>query len=95
VLPEKRPCRPFAAFASTALVLDLEMGDMDGIEVLKIFKKMDPTMPVTMVTSHGSETAAREGVKFRAFDYLTIPCDFTEGSGCHTHPQNEDRMLLF
>jgi DNA-binding NtrC family response regulator len=55
-------------------VLDLKMEDMDGIEVLKIFKKMDPAMPVIMLTGHGSETAAREGIKFGAFDYLTKPC---------------------
>jgi DNA-binding NtrC family response regulator len=44
-------------------VLDLKMEDMDGIEVLKIFKKMDPEMPVIMLTGHGSETAAREGIE--------------------------------
>ncbi len=59
-------------------VLDLKMEDMDGIEVLKIFKKMDPAMPVIMLTGHGSETAAREGIKFGAFDYLTKPCDLDE-----------------
>ncbi|MBI5594145.1 MAG: response regulator [Deltaproteobacteria bacterium] len=59
-------------------VLDLKMEDMDGIEVLKIFKKMDPDMPVIMLTGHGSETAAREGVKFGAFDYLTKPCDLDD-----------------
>ena len=61
-----------------AAVLDLKMEDMDGIEVLKIFKMMDPKMPVIMLTGHGSETAAREGIKFGAFDYLTKPCDLTE-----------------
>jgi DNA-binding NtrC family response regulator len=54
------------------------MEDMDGIEVLKIFKKMDPTMPVIMLTGHGSETAAWEGVRFGAFDYLTKPCDLDD-----------------
>ncbi|MBW2359140.1 MAG: response regulator, partial [Deltaproteobacteria bacterium] len=29
-------------------VLDLKMEDINGIEVLKIFKKMDPDMPVIM-----------------------------------------------
>jgi DNA-binding NtrC family response regulator len=61
-----------------AAVLDLKMEDMDGIEVLKIFKKMDPEMPVIMLTGHGSETAAREGIQFGAFDYLTKPCDLNE-----------------
>jgi ActR/RegA family two-component response regulator len=56
-------------------VLDLKMEDMDGIEVLKIFKKMDPEMPVIMLTGYGSETAARDGVRFGACAYLAKPCD--------------------
>jgi DNA-binding response OmpR family regulator len=61
-----------------AAVLDLKMVDMDGIEVLKIFKKMDPDMPVIMLTGHGSETAARQGIEFGAHDYLTKPCNINE-----------------
>lgn len=57
-----------------AAVLDLKLEDMDGIEVLRIFKKMDPLMPVIMVTGHGSETAARQGIEYGAFDYLMKPC---------------------
>ncbi|CAN2040278.1 Two-component system response regulator [Candidatus Magnetomoraceae bacterium gMMP-15] len=59
-------------------VLDLKMEDMDGIEVLKIFKKMYPEMAVIMLTGHGSEKAAREGVEFGAYDYLTKPCELDE-----------------
>jgi DNA-binding NtrC family response regulator len=59
-------------------ILDLKMEDMDGIEVLKIFKKMDPKMPVIMLTGHGSETAAREGIEYGAYDYLTKPCDLAD-----------------
>jgi DNA-binding NtrC family response regulator len=59
-------------------VLDLKMEDMDGIEVLKIFKKMDPKMPVIMLTGHGSEQAAREGMACGAFDYLTKPCELED-----------------
>ncbi len=59
-------------------VLDLKMEDMDGIEVLKIFKKMAPEIAVIMLTGHGSETAARDGIDFGAFDYLTKPCSFDE-----------------
>ena len=58
-------------------VLDLKMEDMDGIEVLKIFKKMDPDMPVIMLTGHGSEDAMREGAALGAFDYLSKPCDLS------------------
>ena len=43
-------------------VLDLKMEDMNGIEVLKIFKKMYPEMEVIMLSGHGSEQSAREGM---------------------------------
>ena len=59
-------------------LLDLKMEDMDGIEVLKIFKKMYPQMAVIMLTGHGSEMAAREGIEYGAFDYLTKPCELEE-----------------
>lgn len=59
-------------------VLDLKMEDVDGIEVLKVFKRMAPRMEVIMLTGHGSEQAAREGVQFGAFDYLTKPCELQE-----------------
>jgi DNA-binding NtrC family response regulator len=61
-----------------AVILDLKMEDMGGIELLKIFKKIVPDLPVIMLTGHGSEEAARDGMKFGAFDYLTKPCDFEE-----------------
>lgn len=59
-------------------VLDLKMEDMDGIEVLKIFKKMDPDMPVIMLTGHGSEKSAGEGMEYGAYDYLFKPYEFDE-----------------
>jgi DNA-binding response OmpR family regulator len=59
-------------------VLDLKMEDMDGIEVLKIFKKMAPEISVIMLTGHGSETAAKDGIDCGAFDYLTKPCSLDE-----------------
>jgi len=59
-------------------ILDLKMEDMDGIEVLRVFKKMVPDLPVIMLTGHGTEKAAREGLDLGAFDYLTKPCDLEE-----------------
>lgn len=56
-------------------VLDLKLMDMNGIEVLEIFKKMVPDMPVIMLTGHGSEQAARDGMAKGAFDYLLKPCE--------------------
>ncbi|MGE4556559.1 MAG: response regulator [Desulfovibrionaceae bacterium] len=58
-----------------AAVVDLKMEDMGGIEVLQVFRRMAPETPVIMLTGHGSEEAAREGLKYGAFDYLLKPCD--------------------
>ena len=59
-------------------VLDLKMEDMDGIEVLKMLKIMDPKLAVIMLTGHGSAEAAEQGIKLGAFDYLTKPCGLEE-----------------
>ncbi|MBC2715857.1 MAG: response regulator [Desulfobacteraceae bacterium] len=59
-------------------ILDLKMEDMDGIEVLKIFNQMGLDMEVIMLTGHGSQEAAREGLRIGAFDYLTKPCELHE-----------------
>ena len=60
------------------VVLDLKMEDMDGIEVLKIIKRMVPDLPVILLTGHGSQTAAKEGLLAGAFDFLTKPCELVE-----------------
>lgn len=57
------------------IVLDLKMADMDGIEVLKIIKLIDPQIQVIMLTGHGSAAACKQGLELGAFDYLTKPCE--------------------
>ena len=59
-------------------ILDLKMEDLDGLEVLKIFKKMYAKMEVIILTGHESEQSAQEGLKYGAFAYMTKPCDFEE-----------------
>ena len=54
-------------------VVDLKMEDMDGIEVLKVLRRMDPALQVIILTGHGSERAARDGITHGAFDYLIKP----------------------
>jgi DNA-binding NtrC family response regulator len=57
-------------------VLDLKMPDMDGIEVLKIAKQVNPDLQVIMLTGHGSAAACEQGLALGAFDYLMKPCEF-------------------
>jgi len=39
---------------------------------------MAPQMPVIMLTGHGSETTAREGILHVAYNYLIKPCNLDE-----------------
>ena len=59
-------------------VLHLKIEDMDGLDVLKIFSIMYPTLVVIMLTGHGSAETALEGIKCGAFDYLNKPCELDE-----------------
>ena len=61
-----------------AAVLDLKMEDMDGIELLKIFRNMDPHLGVVMLTGHGSAKAREDGQRLGAFAYLNKPCEFAD-----------------
>lgn len=56
-------------------LVDLKMAGMDGLELLKVLKQMDPHLPVIMLTGHGCEHASREGIELGAHDYLAKPYD--------------------
>ena len=49
---------------------DIRMSGMDGIEVLKEIKAMDPTIPVVIMTAYASQKTAIEAVNQGAFHYL-------------------------
>lgn len=56
-----------------AMVLDVKMPGIDGIEVLRRVKEMRPGMPVLLLTGHASIEAAMTGVESGAVDYLLKP----------------------
>ncbi len=55
------------------LLLDVKMPEMDGIEVLKQVKTLQPQLPVLMMTGHGTIESAVEAMKIGAYDFLTKP----------------------
>ena len=55
------------------VLLDIWMPGMDGIETLKEIKKMAPSLPVVMITGHGSIESAVDATKSGAFDFLEKP----------------------
>ena len=55
------------------VLLDIWMPGMDGIETLKEIKKDYPTLPVIIITGHGSIESAVDATKSGAFDFLEKP----------------------
>jgi two-component system response regulator AtoC len=54
---------------------DLAMPDVDGMQVLARLRASDPSVPVLMLTAHGSERVAVAAMKAGAFDYIPKPFD--------------------
>src|SRR5436190_1591669 len=55
---------------------DIRMPGMDGVEVLKKLRELDPGLAVIMVTANEDSALARETLKIGAFDYVSKPFDF-------------------
>ncbi len=58
-----------------AILLDIKMPGIDGIETLDALKKINQTIPIIILTGHGSIETAVEATKKGAFDFLTKPAD--------------------
>jgi len=57
------------------VLLDVRMPGMDGIEVLKRARKLNPALPVLMITAYSGVHDAVEAIKQGAYDYLPKPLD--------------------
>ena len=63
---------------ASVVVTDLQMPGMTGLELIAAITARDPTLPVILLTAHGSEMVAVAAVKAGAYDYLTKPFDIDE-----------------
>jgi two-component system response regulator AtoC len=61
-----------------AVVTDLVMPGMDGLELLRAIRERDAALPVIVLTAQGSERAAVSAMKAGAHDYLRKPFDVDE-----------------
>src|SRR5215216_429586 len=55
------------------VLLDIKMPGMDGIEVLRKLHAMDETLPVVMISGHGTTATAVEAIRSGATDFLDKP----------------------
>ena len=59
-------------------LVDIRMPGIDGIEVLRRLKLLDPQIEVVILTGHGDVDTAISAMKAGAFDYLSKPYKLTE-----------------
>ncbi|MCK9265059.1 MAG: response regulator [Desulfobulbaceae bacterium] len=61
-----------------AIVLDLAMPGLDGLETLKRIKEKNPDLEIIMLTGHATVKSGIEAMKMGAEDFLEKPVDLKE-----------------
>ena len=57
------------------VLCDIKMPKMDGVEVLEKVKKINPELPIVMISGHGDLDTAVNTMRLGAFDYISKPPD--------------------
>jgi two-component system, response regulator, stage 0 sporulation protein F len=60
------------------VLLDMKIPGMDGLEILKHLKAMDPSIKVIMMTAYGELAMIREATELGALMHFTKPFDIDE-----------------
>jgi DNA-binding NtrC family response regulator len=76
-----------------AVLLDLMMPEMGGIEALQVMRKKQPEVQVIFVTGHPSVSKGVEAVKLGAMDFIPKPVDMAELTE-KIHQAKASRMIL-
>jgi DNA-binding NtrC family response regulator len=76
-----------------AVLLDLMMPEMGGIEALQIMRKKQPEIQVIFVTGHPSVSKGVEAIKLGAMDFIPKPVDMSELTEKIQHAK-ASRMIL-
>ncbi len=58
--------------------LDMRLPKIEGMELLKKIKELDPSIYVIVITAYGSIESAVEAMKLGAYDYIRKPVDLDE-----------------
>lgn len=56
-----------------AIVLDLKMPGIDGLQTLQEIRKIDPDLQILVLTGHGTVSAGIGGMQLGATDFLQKP----------------------
>ena len=66
------------AFKPDVIILDIQMPDVSGVEVLTRIKESDPAIEIIVLTGNGSFDVGIECMQLGAFDYLMKPVDLDQ-----------------
>jgi two-component system OmpR family response regulator len=56
-----------------AIVLDLKMPEMDGLQTLHLLQQIDPNLAVVVLTGHGTVASGIGGMRLGAAEFLRKP----------------------
>lgn len=65
--------KAFADFTADCVITDLRMSGMDGLDLLEVLGRDHPTLPVILLTAHGSIPEAVTATRGGALDFLSKP----------------------
>jgi DNA-binding NtrC family response regulator len=60
----------------TVILLDIALGDADGIDLVSQLKQSFPSVPIIMITANATIEAAVKSLKNGAYDFLCKPLNF-------------------
>jgi len=60
------------------IIVDLDMPGLNGIEVIRRTKELDPTTEAIVLTGKGSTDSAISALRLGAFEYLQKPCKLVD-----------------
>jgi len=61
-----------------AVLSDINMPGMDGLQLLAEIRQLFPDLPVMMVTAYGDDERRRRSAEYGAAEFITKPVDFDQ-----------------
>ncbi len=75
------------------VITDMKMPGIDGLQVLKELRQLQPQVMVIMITAFASVEMAVEAMKLGAYDYLTKPVNLDEFNLTIKHAQERYQLV--
>ncbi len=76
------------------VVTDIRMPRMDGLDLFRRVREIDPELPVLLVTGHGDVALAVAAIKDGAYDFIAKPFDAERLATAVAHAGEKRRLVL-